>query len=63
MGKDDEGKISITTVTLYPDTEFSGSKRPTKRELDEMHHQSHEQCFIANSVKTLVTANLNNNKP
>ena len=62
MGKDSAGKISMTAVTLYPDIQFLGNKRPTKRELDEMHHQSHEQCFIANSVKTLVTVNLSKNE-
>ena len=34
---------------------FSGDKQPSAEELDKMHHGAHEQCFIANSVKTEVT--------
>ena len=55
MEKDAAGKISITTVTLHPQVTFSGEKQPTLEKLEAMHHQSHEQCFIANSVKTEVT--------
>ena len=28
---------------------------PDKAKLDELHHQAHELCFIANSVKTEIT--------
>ena len=34
---------------------FSGDKQPTAEELDKMHHAAHDNCFIANSVKTEVT--------
>ena len=27
---------------------------PTAEELDHLHHEAHDQCFIANSVKTAV---------
>jgi len=54
LGKDSSGKISMTTVTLRPHVKFSGDKQPTMQQLETMHHQSHEQCFIANSVKTDV---------
>ena len=54
MEKDAEGKISITKVTLRPQVTFSGDKQPTMEKLEQMHHQAHEQCFIANSVKTQV---------
>jgi organic hydroperoxide reductase OsmC/OhrA len=33
---------------------FSGEKQPTPQEIEEMNHGAHEQCFIANSVKTEV---------
>ena len=29
-------------------------KTPTREEEDEMHHTAHDQCFVANSVKTDV---------
>jgi len=54
MEKDAEGKISITKVTLRPQATFSGDNQPTLEKLEKMHHQAHEQCFIANSVKTEV---------
>jgi organic hydroperoxide reductase OsmC/OhrA len=55
MEKNAEGKLAITRVVLRQKTKFSGDKQPTAQELDEMNHTAHEQCFIANSVKTEVT--------
>ena len=55
MEKNAEGKLAITRVVLRQKTKFSGDKQPTKEELDKMNHMAHEQCFIANSVKTEIT--------
>lgn len=55
MEKNAEGKLAITRVVLKQKLKFSGDKQPTPGELDEMNHAAHEQCFIANSVKTEVT--------
>ena len=52
--KDAEGRQAMTRVSLRPKVTFSGEKRPTGDELEKMHHQAHENCFIANSVKTRV---------
>jgi organic hydroperoxide reductase OsmC/OhrA len=54
MEKNAEGKMAITKVELHPKLKWSGEKQPTEQELDEMHHFAHENCFIANSVKTDV---------
>lgn len=54
MAKNTDGKLAITRVTLRPSVEFSGDKRPSPGEMDAMHDESHERCFIANSVKTEV---------
>jgi organic hydroperoxide reductase OsmC/OhrA len=54
MEKDSDGKVSMTKVILKPHVKFSGDKQPTMAQLEKMHHQAHEQCFIANSVKTEV---------
>jgi organic hydroperoxide reductase OsmC/OhrA len=54
LAKDADGRMAMTVVTLRPKVAFSGGKRPTKEELDDLHHRSHEACFIANSVKTEV---------
>ncbi len=51
LEKNAEGKTAITVVTLRPAVTFSGDKLPTRDELDHLHHESHEQCYIANSVK------------
>lgn len=59
MEKDQSGKISMTKVTLRPKVVFSGDRIPSRDGLEKMHHLSHEQCFIANSVKTEVTTEIN----
>lgn len=54
MEKNEHGKLVISIVTLRPDVRFSGEKLPTNHDIDEMHHQAHEECYIANSVTTKV---------
>jgi organic hydroperoxide reductase OsmC/OhrA len=53
LGKDDEGRMAMLTVTLNPKITFSGAD-PPRDVLERLHHQSHEMCFIANSVTTDV---------
>jgi organic hydroperoxide reductase OsmC/OhrA len=48
------GKQAVTKVVLHPQIEWVGTA-PDKAKLDHMHHEAHEACFIANSVKTEVT--------
>jgi len=55
MGKDEEGKDYVEWVELRPVVTFSGDKRPGAEELAELHHRSHDVCFIARSVKSRVT--------
>jgi organic hydroperoxide reductase OsmC/OhrA len=54
MEKNGEGRIAITRITLRPVITFSGERRPTPEELAELHHRSHEACYIANSIKADV---------
>ena len=54
MEKNAEGRLAITRVELHPKITWSGEKKPSAEELDKMHHGAHDQCFIANSVKTEV---------
>jgi organic hydroperoxide reductase OsmC/OhrA len=49
-----ERRFAMTVVTLRPAVTFSGAKLPTADELDQLHHKAHEECYIANSVKTEV---------
>ncbi len=53
MDRNAQGQMVITVVTLRPAVRFSG-KQPTRAELDHLHHRAHEECFIANSVKSEV---------
>lgn len=55
MGKNDEGRIAMTKVTLRPKAKFSGDNVPTAADVEALHHEAHNKCFIANSVKTTVT--------
>ena len=54
MARDPAGKLAMTVVTLRPAVVFSGAARPTREDVDALHHAAHEECFIASSVKTDV---------
>ena len=54
LAKDSAGKLAMTRVTLRPEVRFTGDQRPTADEALALHHQAHEECFIASSVKTEV---------
>ena len=54
MGRDAQGRIVITSVTLRPLCRFGGGKQPSAAELHALHHRAHEACFIANSVRCEV---------
>lgn len=54
MSKNDAGKLFVSKVTLAPAVTISGAKRPSDADLARLHHRSHEECFIANSVRTDV---------
>ena len=54
MGKNAQGRIAMLKVVLRPQVTWGDGPQPTAADLDSMHHQSHEDCFIANSVKCEV---------
>ena len=54
MAKGAGGRIQMTRVVLKPLVVFGGEKRPTAGEVGAIHHQAHEACYIANSVKAEV---------
>ena len=54
MACNSAGKVAMTVVTLRPDVRFSGAVLPTREEILRLHHEAHDECFIANSVKTEV---------
>lgn len=55
MGKNAKGAMAMLKVVMRPAVTFSGDKRPTAEDLSSMHEQSHHDCYIANSVTTIVT--------
>ena len=55
LEKGANGRLWLATVWLRPMVRFAPSVEVALGTLKELHHQSHEECFIANSVKTTVT--------
>ena len=49
MGRVGPGKIAITRITLRPRIAFAG-REPEPDELERLHHEAHERCFIANTL-------------
>ena len=54
MGKNAEGRMAMLKVVLRPRITWSGPA-PSAAQLEAIHHRSHEECYIANSVKTDVS--------
>jgi len=55
LDKNDKGRLAVTRVLLRPQVQWSQGISVSPADLDSLHHQAHEGCFIANSVKTDVT--------
>jgi organic hydroperoxide reductase OsmC/OhrA len=54
MEKNAEGRLAITRVTLRPSVRFGGQGAPSEEQLAALHHRAHENCFIANSVRSEI---------
>lgn len=54
MSKNDEGKLAITSVHLYPQVIFGKDNLPTQEQIETMHEEAHHSCFLASSVKAAV---------
>jgi organic hydroperoxide reductase OsmC/OhrA len=48
------GRQAVTKVVLNPQIEWRGAA-PDDQKLEALHHEAHDMCFIANSVKTEVS--------
>jgi organic hydroperoxide reductase OsmC/OhrA len=53
--KNEKGIPWVAAVVLRPVIVFSGEKTPSREDMDQLHHMAHEQCFIANSIKSKIT--------
>jgi len=51
MGRSAAGKQVVEVVTLRPRTRFAGARVPDSATLAALHHEAHEECFLANSVR------------
>jgi organic hydroperoxide reductase OsmC/OhrA len=49
---DDMAKTAVKRVTLGPQAHFSGQSIPTRQEIDAMHNEAHEECYITDSVES-----------
>ena len=49
----DDGKHWMSKITLDPQIVWVG-KEPNAEELAAMHHEAHEVCYIANSIRSEV---------
>ena len=55
MTRNDEGRPWVSSVTLYPRIAYGGARLPTPADEERLHHLAHDQCIIANSIKTKVS--------
>jgi len=53
MEPNPQGRIAITRITLKPQIAWQGPA-PDAAQLDHLHHEAHEACYIANSVTTEI---------
>jgi len=54
LGKNETGKMWMQEVVLRPRVTFANPEQVDPDIFDQMHHQAHEGCFIANSVLTRI---------
>jgi organic hydroperoxide reductase OsmC/OhrA len=54
MASMEEGRHWMSRITLDPQIEWIGEKLPSPDEIADLHHRSHEMCYIANSIRSEV---------
>jgi organic hydroperoxide reductase OsmC/OhrA len=54
IGKNAEGQMVVTTITLRPRVRFSGETVPTREDVAKLHERAHRACFISNSLRSTV---------
>ena len=53
MGRVGPGRMAVTRIVLRPRISFAG-RQPEAEEVERLHHEAHERCFIANSLNTEI---------
>lgn len=54
MARNGQGHLAMTTVWLRPRVVWAGARQPDGDTLLALHHEAHENCFIARSVHSEV---------
>jgi organic hydroperoxide reductase OsmC/OhrA len=54
LDKNEEGRLCLTEVHLKPRIRFAPGQEPPPQEVSALHHRAHQECFIANSVRTQI---------
>jgi organic hydroperoxide reductase OsmC/OhrA len=54
LTKNAAGKHWISKVTLHPIIAYGDATAPSEVQIQQLHHAAHEECYIANSIKTEV---------
>ncbi len=54
MTKNERGVLWVSSVELRPEVVYGGGNRPSAQEEADLHHAAHEECYLANSVKTEI---------
>jgi len=49
-----DGKQWISRIILDPEIDWVGQQLPTREDLRRLHHEAHEICYIANSLKSEI---------
>jgi organic hydroperoxide reductase OsmC/OhrA len=55
LERNDRGKMAMSRVVLRPTIRYAGTTQPTPEDVRALHEAAHHECFIANSVTTVVT--------
>ncbi|MEQ1924312.1 MAG: OsmC family protein [Pyrinomonadaceae bacterium] len=50
----EDGRQWVSTITLDPQIVWIGDKLPTAEETAHLHHEAHEKCYIANSIRSKI---------
>jgi organic hydroperoxide reductase OsmC/OhrA len=48
------GRMWVSRIVLRPEIAFSGERRPTAEDIARLHERAHEECYIANSIRSEV---------
>lgn len=50
----EDGRQWVSTITLDPQIAWTGDKLPTAEDIAHLHHEAHEKCYIANTIRSEI---------